>query len=167
MMLSNPNINRLVPNTTVEATEANESTDEECLEIDIKFINSALADLGLEAPFPFASRPRTPLVLYQTRAKAATLIALISARQRDNAYRQDAEERIKRLGEEVEYGRVALERCFSRLQASEAELRALQEECRVRGENLIQIESLAKSATDECSRIRSAFLAKERHFTVR
>lgn len=144
----------------------NQSIEDGQLEIDIKYVNCTLSDLGLDAPFPFVEQPCSPSTLYRTRSAVTTLIRLLSARKRDEAYRNDTDERFKKLEEEIEVGRQTLERCFSRLQASEAELRMVQEESRCRAVRLSEMENILKLTSDECSRLRNAFLTKERQFTV-
>ena len=151
------------------STAAQDAQKLETLQQDIKFVNSLLSQCGLEAPFPFHAVAAdvakcSATEVYALESALQILIALLNSKQKETAFRSELEDRQRRLAEELDQREAVIGKFYTKLEGSEKDLRATQQELREMRARVKQLEGIAQNATEEASRVRSAFAIKEKHF---
>ncbi len=84
--------------------------------------------------------------------------------QKESAFRGDAEERQRRLNEELDARQALINKFYAKLEASEKELRIVKEGHAAALARASNLEAVARAAVEDANRVKAAFALKEKHF---
>lgn len=104
--------------------------DEHKIRSDIEFINALLTKLRMESPLAILSgKPQSNPDLttrWELGQLCSVLIPLLSSKSREQAFRSDVEDRVRRLAEDLQERTHQLSQNKSRVQELEREVKQLQ-----------------------------------------
>jgi len=137
---------------------------------DITYINSMLTKLAMDCPLAILSLPTDTNDEWSAGRRwelgqaCSVLIPLLQTRVREQAFRGEVEDRVRRLAEDLQERAGQLGRQQARSEELERQVATLREQLRVSEIKCKTAESAASKGKEEATRLRAAFQLKEKQF---